>query len=132
MPTQSLAQPRTLKELTSTLVKQLAAGTSQELLISQLVERGWPAVSARQFIANVAQTASQHNDVDEERENDAAQFRSRIVRDLIMGLICFGLMLLSMSFFEGQDMLALFFFGMSVYAFVDMLVAFIGYTHNRR
>ena len=132
MPTQTLAQPRSLKELTSTLVKQLASGTSQELLISQLIERGWPEVSARHFIANIAQTASQHNDVDEVREIVAAQFRSRIIRDLIIGLIFFGLVLLSMTFFEALDMLALFFFGMSVYSFVDMVIAFIGYSRNRK
>ena len=114
------------------MVRELAAGTSQEKLIGQLIARGWPEVSARHFIANIAQTAQQHNDVDEDRENLIDRYRRRIIRDFVMTTITFTMMLLTITFFESFNVVGLFFLGMSVYVLIDMVIAYIAFIKIRK
>jgi hypothetical protein len=114
------------------MVKQLVAGTSQEKLINQLIERGWPKESARHFVVNIAQTVHQRDDVDEDRENQIDEYRRRIVRDMILGAITFTMMLLSITFSESFSFVGLVFLGMSVYALIDMVIVFIAYSKIRK
>ncbi|HEY3291158.1 MAG TPA: hypothetical protein VGK87_13605 [Anaerolineae bacterium] len=49
------AQPQSgsLKELKYSIIKQLTSGVEQGSVIQQLIERGWPEVSARHFVAGL-------------------------------------------------------------------------------
>ena len=121
-----------MKDLTGEMVKKLVAGVSHEKIVQQLVERGWPAVSARQFVANLAQTVHQRDDVGEDREVKLAEYRERFIRSFITGLTTFGLMLAMIMFVESLQMIAFFFLGLSVFSFVDMAIAYIGYMKIRK
>jgi hypothetical protein len=132
MPPDTSTHEPTLKEITGKMIRQLASGVSQEKLIVQLKARGWPEVSARQFVANLAQTALQHDDVDDERDAHIEQLRRRILRDFILVLITSTMMFLSITFFATFSLIGLFFLGMSLYAFIDMILAYILYIRIRK
>ncbi|GEM_PF-6524361 len=127
-----VAQQSTLKQLTRALGKQLAAGVSHEKLIHELLARGWPEESARHFIVNLAQTVQQRDDVSEDRDNLIEEYRRRILRNFILGLMSFTMMLLTISFFASFSLISFVFLGTSVYAFVDMVIAYIAFTRIRK
>ena len=133
MPDPSATAPRSLKELPAGVVRQLAAGKSQELIIQQLIARGWPEISARHFVANAAPNAKEHNVVDnsEERVVVAELFRRRMIRDVWLLAVSLGLMLAVVNFFPAMTALALFFLSMTVFSCIDFIVALLGWTKNR-
>jgi hypothetical protein len=122
-----------MKEVTAGVMRQLAAGKSQELVIQQLIERGWPEVSARHFVANAAPNAKEHNAVEngEEREVLAELYRRRMIRDVWLAVVSLGLMLAVVNFFPTLTAMALFFLSMTVFSFIDFVVALLGWTKNR-
>ena len=122
-----------MKELTAIVVRQLAAGKSQELVSQQLIARGWPEISARHFVSNAAPTASEHNAVDnpEEREVMVEVYRRRMIRDLIMIVASLVLMLVVVKLFPEYGVLALFLLGMTALSTIDFIVALWGWSRNR-
>jgi len=133
MPEPTAIAPRSLKEVTAGVVRQLAAGKSQELVIQQLIARGWPEISARHFVANAAPNAKEHNVVDnsEEQVVVAELFRRRMIRDAWLSAVSLGLMLAVVNFFPAMTALALFFLSMTVFSCIDFIVALLGWTKNR-
>ena len=136
MPMETSTPTRSLQELTGAVVKQLVAGRSQETVIRQLVNRGWPEVSARHFVANLAQTASQHRDRDggddEERVIMAELYRRRMLRDLVLSVVCCGAMFVLFIFVRTVPALTLFVLSMAVFSLVDLITALVGWWRYRK
>ena len=132
-PTQSSTGTRSLQELSGAVVKQLVAGRPQETVVKQLVQRGWPEVSARHFVANAAQAASQHREEnDEERAYIAELFRRRMLRDLVLTVICCGATFVLYDFAHTMPALPLFFLSMTVFSLVDLITALVGWWRYRK
>ncbi|MCL5999401.1 MAG: hypothetical protein M1546_25565 [Chloroflexi bacterium] len=134
--------PLTLQEVTNLVSRQLAAGQGRDVIIQQLVTRGWPEVSARHFVTNAAQTAhspqsqaAQHAGEDarddEERAVVAELYRRRMIRGLVWALT--GLFTLAMFFNVSQALggVSLFFMAAIIFGAVDFVVGLIGWWRNR-
>jgi hypothetical protein len=127
-------QPISLQELTHAVVSQLMSGKSREVVTQTLVARGWPEVSARQFVVNTAQSLTKPQiqaEEDDERHMVAEIFRRRATRDF---LFTAGFMIGTLAandLFPSAPMLSLFFLSMCTFSFVDLLVALIGWWRNR-
>ena len=63
-------------------MQQLAAGTDRTVVVKGLVERGWPEVSARRFVANVRVTPLAAS-----RRQGAQHERWRVARGLLLMLL---------------------------------------------
>src|SRR6266496_2708676 len=133
MPIEPITPTRSLQELTRAVVEQLVAGRSQVTVVKQLVNRGWPEVSAQHFVANLAQTASQrHDENDEERAYIAELFRRRMLRDLVLTILCCIIMFVLFTFIRTLPALTMFFLSMTVFSLVDLITAFVGWWRYRK
>ena len=137
--------PLTLQEITNLVSKQLAAGQGHDVIIQQLVTRGWPEVTARHFVVNAAQTTHSPQSVqsqsaqhageddrdDEERAIVAEMYRRRMIRGLVWALT--GLFTLAMFFSVSQALggVSLFFMAAVIFGTVDFVVGLIGWWRNR-
>jgi hypothetical protein len=115
-------------------MNQLISGKSREMVTQSLVARGWPEVSARQFVINTAQAISKPQiqvDEDDEHQAIAEMFRRRITRDFLLTSGFMLGMLAANDLFPSAPVLTLFFLSMCTFSFVDLLIALIGWWRNR-
>jgi hypothetical protein len=134
MPDSPSPQPLSLQELTQAVLNQLVAGRSQDAVTQSLVARGWPEVSARQFVVNTAQSVARPHvqvEQDDERHVVAELFRRRALRDLMLTTGFLLAMLIAGDLFPSAPALTLFFLSMCTCSFVDLVVALIGWWHHR-
>jgi hypothetical protein len=123
-----------LQELTHAVISQLMSGKSHEVVTQTLVARGWPEVSARQFVLNTAQSLTKPQiqaEEDDERHMVAELFRRRAARDF---LLTAGFMIGTLAvndLFPSAPLLTLFFLSMCTFSFADLLIALIGWWRNR-
>ena len=136
-PPSQPTQPPSLQEITRAVIRQLMNGKSREAVTQDLVARGWPEVSARQFVTNAAQSLQSlasplvKPEEDEERRYMAEMFRRRAARDFLLTAMFMIGMFIVFDLFPSLQMLALFFLSMCAFSFVDLLVALIGWWRNR-
>jgi hypothetical protein len=125
-------QPRTLQEVTGSVIRQLMNGKSQEFVIGQLVARGWPEVSARTFVANAARNAKGHHEPDEERQAIAEYYRRRTRRSFVLSIVSLAITLVAFSLSGVWQTLSFISLSMTVYVVVDFVVALIAWLRYRR
>jgi hypothetical protein len=124
-----------MQQLTHAVISQLMSGKSQAVVTQSLVERGWPEVSAHQFVVNTAQSLARPHVIaekDDERVVLTELFRRRAARDLLLTAGFLVAMLAVNSLFPSTPMLGLFFLSMCTFSFVDLFVALIGWWRNRQ
>jgi hypothetical protein len=119
------AQKSSLQELQSAVVRQLVAGADQRSVIQQLIERGWPEVSARKFVSNLAQTsASTTGRIEMSHSEHAAHHgRWRALRGLILILV--GMVIMGAGLALRDPSFSLFTFAvgviLAVFGLLDLL-----------
>jgi hypothetical protein len=127
MPAESEPNPKmnpgTLKDLTHTVARQLAAGHSQEHVIQQLIARGWPAASAQQFVANARRISGMYRAAATERVLALRHCRGRILRGLLGLLVGLSIGAFGLSLADTSTSLFLFAVGviLCVFGVVDFL-----------
>jgi hypothetical protein len=102
MPQDASTQPQTLKVLSDTIARQLAGGKSHKAAIQALVERGWPEVSARQFVANAEHLSDVYKAIAEECRCQGEECKRLMLRGVLwvvagVCIVVLGLMLENMA-----------------------------------
>lgn len=121
-------QPRTLHELTRSVAGQLAAGESVEGVVQQLVARGWPEVSAREFVVNASQSTSMARASAGESRAVKLHNRQRIGRGALLILGGAAISALGLSLPDASASLFLFAVGilLAVFGTLDFLFGLSG------
>ena len=142
MATEKHVQGSTLSEITQSIAHMKLCGIPVDLIVRQLVERGWPESSARQFVANVKMDTERdfaggqnagytipgrdeplyktvrRNSTrasklsDAERHEEMRYSRLRVLRGLMSIII--GLSIIVVSLTEGDPYVGLFLFAIGV------------------
>ena len=95
MPSEMPSPQQSLQTLTDSITRQIADGISHEALIQQMVQQGWPEVSAKRFVLNVARAANKHRRIGSEERVDKA--KARMVRGLLWLLAGVAVLLVSLE-----------------------------------
>ncbi len=160
MASQTHVQGSTLSEITQSIARLKSSGTPADRIVSQLMERGWPETSARQFVANVRSGAARGEGTEgadgeaarardraagrggaergdalsiTERREEARYYRLRTLR----GLVCFvmGLAIIVVSLCAVDPYEGLFLFAVGVLLCtieaIDFLWGVMGWWRNR-
>ena len=128
---------QSLKELSESIARQLAKGTKPQTLIGQLVARGWPEVSARQFVANARQTLSvfevNPGELDERTKN-VRLYKRRIIRGLVLTLIGIVTIVVGLGMRDASASLYHFAMGviLTVFEALDFLSGVSGWMQYRK
>src|SRR5512141_1563097 len=72
-----------LKEITDSVIRQKINGTPTEAIVSQLIARGWPELTARQFVTNVSSNGAVQIDLGERY----AVLKGYLIR-MVRGFVC--------------------------------------------
>lgn len=126
--------PPTLQELTRSVYRQLAMGMSRSDVMQQLIARGWPEVTAQQFVTNAAQSVIplRPEDTEEkERQYMAKLLRRRAALDLLLTAVCALGSFVAFVLVTSLHALAFFFLSMGILSLIDLLLSFIGWWHIR-
>lgn len=131
----SPAPPQTLRELTDSVNQQLSHGVSSDVVVKQLLDRGWPEVTARQFVANAARNAgaaTQDAGSSAERRQIAELYKRRMFRGLAWTLGGLAITLVSLDLARYNGGVSFFCFGAILFGFIDFLTALAGWWRYRK
>jgi hypothetical protein len=133
---------KSLKELTALIAKQLARGAKPQTLINQLIARGWPEATARQFVSNARRAHLQraleafdtHNTAQGEPERQIREYRRRILRGLLCSLIGLALIVVGLGMHDTSNGLYHFSMGvvLTVFESLDLLNGLSAWWRHRR
>jgi hypothetical protein len=122
----------TLKEISAAIARQKARGTSAECIVRQLVQRGWPEASARQFVNNI-QVQQPVPELPDDNKALRHQYQWRTLRGVlcvIIGFIIINAGLSSSDVYQG-----LYYFAMGVllcvFETIDFMTGILGWWRNR-
>jgi hypothetical protein len=79
-------QPQTLRELSDSIARQLAGGKNHGDAVQELVERGWPEVSARQFVANAEHLSGVYKAIAEECRCQGEECKRLMLRGVLWAI----------------------------------------------
>lgn len=123
-----------LKDIRDAISEQLARGTRPEVVINQLIKRGWPEISARRFVESTSQTCVEAPAGSQERQVEC----QRCVRCALRGLLCtiIGFALIVVGLWMEDVPNGIFHFTggvlLCVFEIHDLLAGISGWIHNRR
>ena len=99
----------TLKELTDNVKSQISRGVGVDSTMRQLLRRGWPEASARQFVLRIAHATAEAEGTTpaelEQRYADARSGLQRMWRGLAMLIISVALSVLGLAFAQMAGMI---------------------------
>jgi hypothetical protein len=131
--TQKARETWTMSELSSLVADELARGQSREDVVTLLVRRGWPEVSARHFVENKAQKLPTQRESSRESTVTAEMYRRKMIRGLIwtvVGVILTAVMYRASSS-TGSSMYFIW-WGTVLFGLVDFVTGLIGWLSHRR
>jgi small-conductance mechanosensitive channel len=123
MENKTLPQMGSMQELTNVVTRQLAAGKTQDEVIQQLVQRGWPMVSARQFVANLGSPSGAVQNTVRQRRTLTLHGKWRLLRGIL--LIVTGMVTVGAGLAVSDLSTSLFIFAVGVILFVFGLLDFL-------
>lgn len=120
------------RDLQDGLIRQLAGGADQPGVVRQLIERGWPEVTARKFVNSLAPEGSIER-IAIDQNHDAAQLeRRRVGRGLI--LIVAGMVVTGGGLAMSDPSFSLFAFAVgviiAVFGLLDLLFGLSAWTEG--
>ncbi len=83
MSHEASTQPQTLKELSDSIARQLAGGKSHGDAVQELIDRGWPEVTARQFVANAEHLSDVYKEIADECRCAGEECKRNMLRGLL-------------------------------------------------
>ena len=116
---------QTLQHLTKTIARQVEQGVTHDTLVQQLIEQGWPEVSARRFVLNAARTTNKHRRIGSEARVSKA--KTRIVRGLLWLLAGIGVLLISLEVPHITGGIPLLYTGAIVVGFFDFFIGLLNW-----
>ena len=131
-----LKEAGSFQELTRAIVTQLNQGVSQADVIVQLVARGWPEVSANEYVTRQAVIAG---NMRRKSENDgdvkhyyAMVYKRRMKRGLLWTLGGLAISLASLSLAQTGGAASFIFFGAIIVSVIDFLAGLVGWLRVRK
>jgi hypothetical protein len=87
MANQPPSAGQSLKALSEQVARQLAAGKAPDVLIDQLIQRGWPEVTARQFVTNAKHLSATYRAGAAERNSTSQRYRQQALRGFLWSIL---------------------------------------------
>lgn len=116
-------QQGSLKELKHTIISQLSTGVDQGSVIQQLIERGWPEVSARHFVASLIPGIVTGQAIAAHPAHVVDHGKWRALRGIVF--ICAGLVIMVIGLAIREPSISLFTFAvgviLGVFGLLDLL-----------
>ena len=122
-PKQQASLGQSLKELTDTVAGQMAKGVRPQAIIDQLIKRGWPEMTARQFVANSHLKSGELRMVSLERRTRTRNYRLWLLRSLL--ILVNSLVIIAVGVHVQDIYLGLFHFTMGVLLFIFVSLDFL-------
>jgi hypothetical protein len=132
--TTATAPGLSMQELNDLIDRELQQGSSQDSVTGILIARGWPEVTARQFVARAAQSAPARPAPIkvEERQSAILVYKRRMLRGLLWMLGGFVISVASLSLVRSNGGGSLVFFGAMIFGVIDFLAGFVGWWRCRK
>jgi hypothetical protein len=127
------SQGQSLRDLSDSIARQRACGVKPGDLTHQLIERGWPEVTARQFVANAAQMAGALREQSAERRAAARPHKQRALRGLFCILLGFAIIVVGLNHTDASAGLYCFAMGvlLCIFESIDCLAGLTGWWRHR-
>ncbi len=134
MTEQPIPQQVTFKELNHFIINELLRGVSEESALKQLVKRGWPEVTARQFVANAVRQTHEYREKDQARKLQffTNRARIRIIRGIIWIVAGLAILLMAGDVTSLSGLMAVFFAGAIVFGCMDLWAGLQGWRRTRK
>lgn len=123
-----------LRDLSISIATQLARGAQPDDLVRQLVGRGWPEVTARQFIANAGHLSGVLLEQANERRAAARPHKQRAIRGLLCTIAGFGIAIIGLNSPDVSAGIYHFAVGviLCIFESIDCLSGLSGWWRHRR
>ncbi len=115
---------QSLQHLTETITRQVENGVTHDTLIQQLMEQGWPEVSAKRFVLNATRTNKNRRIGSESRTSQA---KVRMVRGLLWLIAGLGVLLISLEVRHITGGIPLLYTGAIVVGFFDFFIGLLNW-----
>jgi hypothetical protein len=116
---------QSLQNLTETITRQVEHGVTHETLIQQLIEQGWPEVSAKRFVLNAARALHNHRRIGS--ESRTSQAKVRMLRGLLWLIAGLGVLLISLEVRHITGGIPLLYTGAIVVGFFDFFIGLLNW-----
>jgi hypothetical protein len=125
MASEAPSSQQSLQHLTESITRQVEQGVTHDILIQQLIEQGWPEVSAKRFVLNAVRTTrSQHRIGSEARVSRA---KVHMVRGLLWLIAGLGVLLISLEVRHITGGIPLLYTGAIVFGFFDFFIGLLNW-----
>lgn len=125
MASEMVPAQQSLQHLSESITRQLSKGASQETLIQELVEQGWPEFSAKRFVLNAVRAANKNRRIGSEAR--ASQSRVRMIRGLLWLVAGLGVLLISLEVRHITGGIPLLYTGAIVVGFFDFFIGLLNW-----
>ena len=125
-----------MAELRDMVAHELRQGSSQESAAGILVARGWPDITARQFVARTAQnveviTQAEPSETDK-RQAAIMVYKRRMVRGVLWMIGGIAIYVASLNIVRSYNGGSFVFFGSIIFGIIDFLAGFVGWWRSRK
>lgn len=120
---------QSLQHLTETIAQQVAHGVTHDTLIQQLIEQGWPEVSAKRFVQNAARSVHNHQRIGSESRTTKA--KARMLRGLLWLIAGLGVLLISLEVRHITGGIPLLYTGAIVVGFFDFFIGLLNWRDEQ-
>ncbi len=120
---------QTLQHLNESIARQAAQGVSQAELVQQLMEQGWPEVSAKRFVLNASRPANRHRRIGSEER--LTKSRARMVRGLLWLLAGLCVLLISLGVPHLTGGIPLLYTGAILIGFFDFFIGLLNWYEEQ-
>ncbi len=120
---------QTLHNLSESIARQAAKGVNQAELVNQLIEQGWPEVSAKRFVLNASRAAKGNRRIGSEARVTKA--KSRMLRGLLWLLAGLCVLLVSLQVPHLTGGIPLLYTGAIVIGFFDFFIGLLNWREEQ-
>ncbi len=120
---------QSLQHLNESIARQITRGVSQTELVQQLIQQGWPEVSAKRFVLNATRTVNKHRRIGSEAR--LAKSKERMLRGLLWFLAGMGILLISLQVPHLTGGIPLIYVGAIVLGFFDFFIGLLNWREEQ-
>ena len=120
---------QSLQHLTESIVRQLSKGVSQEEIVKQLIEQGWPEASAKRLVVNATRSVNKHRRIGSEAR--ISKSKQRMVRGLLWLAAGLAVLLISLQVRHLTGGIPLLYVGAIVIGFFDFFIGLLNWHEEQ-
>ena len=120
---------QSLQHLTESIVRQLSKGVSQEEIVQQLIEQGWPEASAKRLVVNATRSVNKHRRIGSEAR--ISKSKARMVRGLLWLAAGLAVLLISLQVRHLTGGIPLLYVGAIVIGFFDFFIGLLNWHEEQ-